>query len=234
MKGKARVIVAVSVIVALMVSVFMMPTGALEINRYYGDVDNDGYVTTVDARIVLMSVAGIYEKTLVGLDFEAADMDDDGKITTIDARLTLKTAAGQLQEKFMVGYEFSENHENFVKLVNDYRFEKDHKSVKLTLSNDLCEVARIAAQEYALKTGSAFIREDGSYFYKLLDEKGIEYTFADKVVIHSGFGYEGAFDDMIADMQSEKLLSSNNYSKIGVGAYSTDNRTFYWCVFVTR
>ncbi len=234
MKRKAMVIVAVLVTVALLTVYFMLPTGALEIKRYYGDVDNDGYVTTVDARIVLMCVAGIYEKTLLGLDYEAADMDDDGKLTTIDARLTLQTAAGQLDERFMVGYEFTENHQEFTKLINDYSYEKDHKLIKLTLSNDLCDAARVAAQEYALKTGSAFIREDGSYFYKLLDEKGIVYNVADKVVIHSGYGYEKAFEDMLNDLQSEKLLTSKNFSKIGIGAYSTDNRTFYWCIFVTK
>ncbi len=227
-------IVAVFITVALMVSFLLMPTGAIEIKRYYGDVDNDGYVTTVDARIVLMCVAGIYDKTLLGLDFKAADMDDDGKITTVDARLVLQTAAGQLQERFMVGYEFTENHQDFTTLINDYRFDKDHKLIKLTLSNDLCEIAGIAAQEYALKTNSAFIRDDGSYFYKILDENGINYTFADKLVIHSGFSYQAAFDDMLKDIQAEKLLSSNAFSKIGIGAYSTDNRTFYWCIFVIK
>ena len=222
------------VIVVAVACVSVVPYGALEIKRYYGDVDNDGYVTTMDARVVLMAVAGIYGKTLAGVDFAAADLDNDGKLSTQDARLVLKTAAGQLEETFMTGYEFSENHEAFVKIINDYRFEKDHKSVKLTLSSDLCEVARIAAQEYALETGNAFIREDGSLFNTLLDEKGIEYTYLDKIVIYSGFGYEEAAQEMLDDMQGEKMLSSSNFSKIGVGAYSTDNRTFYWCVFVMR
>ena len=221
-------------LVAGIVFATAVPYGALEIKRYYGDIDNDGYVTTMDARIVLMAVAGIYNKTLAGVDFEAADLDNDGKLSTNDARLVLKTAAGQLEEDFMVGYEFSENHEAFVKIINDYRFEKDHKSVKLTLSNELCEVARIAAQEYALETGNAFIREDGTLFNTLLDEYGIEYTYLDKIVIYSGFGYQEAAEEMLDDMQGEKMLSSSNFSKIGVGAYSTDNRTFYWCVFVMR
>ena len=233
MHKSLKIILAFALIVCV-ICVSVVPYGALEIKRYYGDVDNDGYVTTMDARIVLMSVAGIYGKTLAGVDFAAADMDNDGKLSTQDARLVLKTAAGQLEETFMTGYEFSENHEAFVKIINDYRFEKDHKSVKLTLSNDLCEVARIAAQEYALETGNAFIREDGSLFNTLLDEKGIEYTYLDKIVIYSGFGYEEAAQEMLDDMQGEKMLSSSNFSKIGVGAYSTDNRTFYWCVFVMR
>ena len=233
MSKSLKIILAVIIVVSV-VCMSVVPYGALEIKRYYGDVDNDGYVTTKDARIVLLSVAGIYNKTLAGVDFASADLDNDGKLSTQDARLVLKTAAGQLEEKFMIGYEFYENHEAFVKIINDYRFEKDHKSIKLTLSNDLCEVARIAAQEYALKTGSAFVREDGSLFNTLLDEKGIEYTYVDKIVIYSGFGYAEAAEQMLEDMQGEKMLSSSNFSKIGVGAYSTDNRTFYWCVFVMR
>lgn len=232
--NKALKIVTAAVVVAALVCASVVPYGAIEIKRYYGDVDNDGYVTTADARIVLMVVAGIYGKTLAGVDFAAADMDNDGKITTKDARTVLKTAAGQLSENFMTGYEFSEHHEDFVKIINDYRFDKDHKSIKLTLSNELCQVARIAAQEYALKTGSAFIREDGSLYNTLLDEQGIEYTYLDKTVIYSGFGYEEAAEVMLNDMQGEKMLTSKDYSKIGVGAYSTDNRTFYWCVFVMR
>ncbi len=233
MKKSLKIIFGMLLVISVVVA-SVVPYGAIEIKRYYGDVDNDGYVTTMDARAVLMSVAGIYDKTLAGVDFAAADIDNDGALTTKDARMVLKTAAGQLEETFMTGYEFSENHEDFVKVINDYRFNKDHKSVKLTLSNELCQVARIAAQEYALKTGNAFIREDGTLFNTLLDEYGIEYTHLDKIVIYSGFGYQEAAEQMLEDMQGEKMLSSSNFSKIGVGAYSTDNRTFYWCVFVMR
>lgn len=232
--SKLLKVMLVLMLVASIICSAVAPTGAIEINRYYGDVDNDGYVTTTDARTLLLIVAGIYNKTLAGVDFVAADMNNDGSITTEDARLVLRTAAGQLSEEFMTGYEFSENHEAFAKIINDYRFDKDHSSVKLELSNELCEVARIAAQEYALKTNSALLREDGTLFYKLLDEKGIEYSCVDKIVIYSGFGYSQAAEEMLADMQGEKMLSSSNFSKIGVGAYSLDNRTFYWCVFVMR
>ena len=230
MSKKLKGLLAV-LIVAAMVCSIAAPTGAVEINRYYGDVDNDGFVTTADARILLLVSANIYGKVLGGMDFVAADLDNDGEITTQDARLCLRTAAGHIAEKLMTGYEFSENHEAFVKLVNDYRFEKDHKSVKLELSNELCEVARAAAQEYAL-TGNAFVRKDGTLFYKLLDEKSIEYSCVDKMVLYSGYGYEQVVEQMLEDMHGEKMLSSTNFSKIGVGAFSVDSRTFYWCVFV--
>ncbi len=233
MNRKLKVIFTV-LLALVLVYLSVTPFSAIEIKRSFGDIDNDGYVTTVDARIALLVAAGIYNRTLVGLDFAAADMNDDGKITTTDARTILRTAAGQLVQDYMEGYQFSENHAAFIKIINDYRFDKDHKLIKLTMSKELNEVAKLAAQEYALKTGTAFVREDGSYFYKLLNEKGIAYSYVDKIVINSGFGYVQAAEAMLENLQAEKTLTSKNFSKIGVGAYSTDGRTFYWCVFVIR
>lgn len=233
MSRKIKVITA-AIAVTVLIWLWAMPFGAVEIKRCYGDVNNDAYVTTEDARIALMVAAGIYEHELFGLDFEAADMDGDDLIKTTDARLILRTAAGHLATVYMEGYEFDEHPEEFTEIINDYRFEKDRKSIRLTMSPELCEAARVAAEEYATKTGSAFIREDGSHYYKILDEMGIQYTCADKMIVNASFGYIGAAEKILADSQMEKALLSNNFSKIGVGAYSTDGRTFYWCVFVTK
>lgn len=233
MSKRIRAII-ICVIALSLVLVSVMPNGAIQINRLYGDIDNDGYVTTEDARIALLVVAQLYEKELYGIDFEAADIDGDAAITTQDARLILMTAAGQIFKKPMEGYEFSENPEEFAERINEYRFEKNHDAVKFTLSPELCTAARISAEEYALKTGSAFTREDGTYYYKLLDEMGIEYACADKIIIHSSFGYEQAIDKILSDSQAEKSLTSDNFSNIGVGAFSNDGRTFYWCIFLTK
>ncbi len=233
MSKKIRVIVSL-VLAAILLVATAMPFNAIEIHRFYGDIDNDGYVTTEDARIALLVTAGIYKETLRGLDFEAADVDFDGYVTTQDARAILKVAAGQVKESEMTGFEFSENPEDFAEKVNDYRFELNHDAVKFTLSPELCTAARIAAEEFALKTNTAFTREDGSYFYKLLDERGIEYTVADKIVIQSSFSYEYAVEQILADPQAEKSLISSNFSNIGVGAFSQDGRTFYWCIFLTK
>lgn len=208
--------------------------GAVEVVRYYGDIDDDAYVTTVDARTALLVAAGIYDGTLYGMDFEAADIDNDDRITTIDARLILRTAAGQVAKKKLLGYEFQEQPEVFVELLNDYRFEQDHTSIKYTLSPELCNAARLAAEEYATKTGTAFTRENGTYYYKLLDDMGIEYSAADKIVITASANHEKALAAIIADNQAEKALLGNNFSNIGVSAYSADGRTFYWCIFVTK
>ncbi len=232
MNKKIKVIAAV-VLVSVLVLLSVMPMGAIEIVRCYGDIDNDAYVTTIDARIALMVSAGIYESELFGLDYEAADIDGNGNIETVDARLILRTAAGQLPKKYMEAFEFDEKPEEFTELINDYRFEKDRKSIRLTMSPELCEAAKVAAQEYATKTGTAYIREDGSYYYEILNEMGIEYTMADKMITSASFGNFQAAQNLFNDVQSEKAILNNDFRKIGVGAFSSDGRNFYWCVIVT-
>ncbi|MBQ8182953.1 MAG: hypothetical protein IJ025_03510 [Clostridia bacterium] len=232
MSRKIKVITA-AIVVTVLIWLGAMPFGAIEIIRCYGDIDNDAYVTTMDARIALMVSAGIYETGLYGLDYEAADIDGDGNVTTVDARLILRTAAGQIEKKYMEGYEFDTQPEEFTELINDYRFEQDRKSIRLTMSPELCEAAELAAQEYATKTGSALVREDGSYYFKLLEEMGIECTLADKMITSASFGYAQAADKLFDDAQSQKAIMNKDFRKIGVGAYSTDGRTFYWCVIVT-
>lgn len=211
-----------------------MPSGAVKVVRYYGDIDDDAYVTTKDARIALMIAAGIYEEPLYGLDFEAANIDGVGSVTLEDARMILRVAAGQSALRELVTYEFSDDPETFVELLNDYRFEQDHTAVKYTLSPELCDAAKLAAQEYATKTGTAFLRENGTYYYELLDDLGIEYTAVDKIVITSSASYDRALKVMLQDPQAEKTLNSDNFTNIGISAYSADGRTFYWCVFLTK
>ena len=58
-----------------------------------GDVNNDGKITAVDARMVLQVVAGL--KAYDG-EFSVADVNGDGKITAVDARMILQIVAGLL------------------------------------------------------------------------------------------------------------------------------------------
>ena len=226
-------VIVTAIVVTVLIWCSVLPFGAIEVVRAYGDVDNDAYVTTEDARIVLKVAAGIDDTALYGLDFEAADLDGDGEITTVDARLVLRTAAGHIETRYMEAFEFNEEPEKFADEINDYRFEQDRKAIKFTLSTELCDVAKVAAQEYVTKTGSAFIREDGTYYYKMLDDMGVEYSRADKIVIPASFGYKQAVDKIIADSQGEKAIMNDEYRNIGIGAYSADGRTFYWCVILT-
>ncbi|MBR5246257.1 MAG: leucine-rich repeat protein [Clostridia bacterium] len=57
-----------------------------------GDVNGDGKISAIDARIVLQIAAEI--KTATNEEIALADVNGDGKITAIDARQILKTAAG--------------------------------------------------------------------------------------------------------------------------------------------
>ena len=230
MKKTIKIIVSAVVITAVIV-LSVMPFGAVEIKRYYGDVNNDNYITTQDAIIALSIAAGIYEDIPAGMDFECADIVKDNKIDTIDARYILRTAAGQEFKRHMEGYEFSENADLFLKEVNNMRVEEGSSSLKL--SKDLCNVAKKAAEEYATKTGTAFSREDGSYYYTLLDENDISYTFADKIIIPASYSYKQTLKELESIKQSKKALCSKNFKKLGVGAYTKDGHTFYWCIFLT-
>ena len=60
----------------------------------YGDVNGDGNVTAVDARIVLQNVAGI--RTLTEKEKKAADVSKDGNISAVDARLILQAVAASV------------------------------------------------------------------------------------------------------------------------------------------
>ena len=230
MKKTIKLLVSAVVITAVIV-LSVMPFGAVEIKRLYGDLNNDSFITTQDAIIALSIAAGIYEDDITGMEFECADIVKSNKIDTLDARFILRTAAGQEARRQMEGYEFSENADSFLKEVNNMRIKRGISSLKL--SKELCGAARIAAEEYAAKTGTAFSRDDGSYYYTLLDENNISYTFADKIIIPASYSYKQTIKELQSIEQSKKALCSKNFKKFGVGAYSKDGRTFYWCIFLT-
>lgn len=62
-----------------------------------GDVNNDGMVTAVDARLVLQFVAGLVDEKDIE-NMNCADVNDDSQITAIDARLILQIVAGIVEE----------------------------------------------------------------------------------------------------------------------------------------
>lgn len=225
--------IAVLLVVAVLLAVSMIPMVAFEVKRYYGDVDNDGLVTVEDARNVLRTAIEISENNLSEHDFAAADIDCDQKITVTDARRTLRIAA-QLEAKvFMPAYEFNKHEEELLALINGYRKdESDNELKNLILSEELSKVADQAAFEFVTQTGSGLRRGDGTYYNTLLDSYGIQYNFADKVMCVSTTSYAQCYDKMIKEMQSNKAFKSENFDEIGIGAYSKDGRTVYWCIIL--
>ncbi len=233
MSKKLKAIIAV-VLVTVIVFMVSMPFGAIQVTRLYGDINNDSFVTIQDARIALMIATGIYPETVEGLDFQTADIDRNGKISIDDVLIILKTAAGFVATKPIGNFEFSENGTEFVNLVNTYRVQDDFAKNYLIYSSDLSDIARIAAEEYATKTGTAYTNFDGSYYYKYLDYAGIRYEYADKIIISSTYSYKAAVEAMMRNQQSKKALLSGEFTKIGVAAYTKDARTFYWCVILIK
>ena len=66
----------------------------VEIVAACGDVDDDGTITSTDARLALQLYAG--KIGAEGLDAAMADVDGDGIITSTDARLVLQYYAGKI------------------------------------------------------------------------------------------------------------------------------------------
>lgn len=232
MKSIVKKIALLLVVAALLVA-SMIPMVAFEVKRYYGDVDNDGAVTITDARTILTAAIEISENNLSEHDFLAADIDCDGKLGVTDARLALRTAAQLEIKKYMPAYEFNKHEEEFVALINEYRkTESENELGNLALSAELSSVADQAAYEFVTQTGSGLRRGDGSYYNTLLDENNIIYNCADKVMCVSTTSYGQCFDKVIKEAQSTKAFKSKNYDEIGIGAYSKDGRTVYWCIIL--
>lgn len=66
-----------------------------EVEIQPGDVNCDGEVSAVDARIVLQYVAGLIEEFELNMYY--SDLNGDGEITAVDARLILQKVAGLIE-----------------------------------------------------------------------------------------------------------------------------------------
>lgn len=232
MKSIVKKIALLLVVVALVVA-SMIPMVAFEVKRYYGDVDNDGAVTITDARTILTTAIEISENNLSEHDFLAADINCDGKLSVADARLALRIAAQLEAKNYMPTYEFNKHEEEFVALINEYRKNESENELKsLELSTELSALADQAAFEFVTQTGTALRRGDDSYYNTLFDDNNISYKCVDKVMCVSTTSYGQCFDKVIKEAQSCKAFKSKNFSEIGIGAYSKDGRTVYWCIIL--
>ena len=92
---KRKIISLIVVFVVVMSSVMIMPiesaAGTSDVRLRYGDVDEDGVMTSNDALTILLFAAKL--KTLTEEQQQAADVDFDGKIDAADALIVLKYAA---------------------------------------------------------------------------------------------------------------------------------------------
>lgn len=225
-------LIAIALIVAS-----ALPMVAFEVKRYYGDVNNDGFVTIEDARSVLLYAIDINGTPLGKQDLNAVDFDGDGKIGIMDARKTLRISAQLEARSYMPTYEFDKCEEDVLALVNNYRKTSSEGSQTplndLEISEELSTIADVAAMEFVTQTGTAFRRQNGTYFNTLLDDFGVSYKMVDKVMCVSTTSYAQAFEKMLSQKQGDKALRSANFKKMGIGAYSKDGHTVYWCIILT-
>lgn len=93
MSKKIISLLMVIVLVASLMSMAITSSAMINADIVYGDVDGDGVVSTVDARLALMSAAGILvitDETAI----ERSDINSDGAVTLFDARQILRGVAG--------------------------------------------------------------------------------------------------------------------------------------------
>lgn len=89
-KGKVIPIIFAAVLVS---AIPVYDSGSAETNIVCGDVNGDGFVTSVDSSIILMDYASVSVgagSALSSYQQEAADVNKDGKANTADASLILR------------------------------------------------------------------------------------------------------------------------------------------------
>ncbi len=84
-------VISIILAVVIAVSVAVVAYAA----TYRGDIDGDGSVSAVDARVVLQFAAGL--RTPTAEEKKIADMDGNGEVEAVDARKVLQTAAELLE-----------------------------------------------------------------------------------------------------------------------------------------
>jgi hypothetical protein len=62
--------------------------------QVWGDVNGDGEVNTIDAALIMQSVAGFIAQPP---NQSVADVNDDGRIDSVDAALILQYDAGLIE-----------------------------------------------------------------------------------------------------------------------------------------
>lgn len=81
--------------VSLAASLTMLAAGMTASAAVYGDVDNSGSVSAIDASLILRHAVGV--ETLSGDALRMADVDGDGAVTAIDASLILRKSVGAIE-----------------------------------------------------------------------------------------------------------------------------------------
>lgn len=88
MSKRIKIMAAALLVCSMLVCAFSFSAGAEDVRL--GDVDSNGRVTSVDARLILRHAVRI--ESLADDLLTAADVDQNGRITSADARAALRIA----------------------------------------------------------------------------------------------------------------------------------------------
>ena len=102
-------LVSILIIAMLLLTAFMMPTGATLIDYLYGDMNKDGSVDVLDATEIMRNCAKVVE--FQGMDYKLADFDNDKVITVMDA-----TSIQMYNAKLIKSPRFNEYLEYYVEI----------------------------------------------------------------------------------------------------------------------
>lgn len=114
---------------------FVFSASALEVfedsfsKEYLGDVNSDGLVTAVDARMILRYTAGLVELDEKSMQY--ADCNEDGEVTAVDARIVLQVTAGLIKPVNPYERELNELREKWVKdIFNKVSYDETSADLK--------------------------------------------------------------------------------------------------------
>ena len=194
MKKSLRFLILTFLILCLAVP---LPAGAAALKT--GDIDGDGTVTAIDARLVLRASVGLV--TLSSAQRTAADVDRDGEVTAMDARLILR-ASVDLEDlssygKKITGY--TVEREQFRKYGGDdgffffdvVRFTGKNNVVKVL--NDGIIALKNEYEETVVKKNAARLDTDKNkpyYHAMVFQPRALENVYYDDACVSVGWSWK--------------------------------------------
>ncbi len=152
----------ISIILAVVLGCSMLGVTALAENLK-GDVNGDGNVTAVDARLILQVVVG----SIVAEDKTLYDVDGNGEITAVDARIVLQIVAGLIEQPDVEDKPFDTKEEQLAYFVTSFNGVKTNAvtatngNTKLYNYNDYVYIHPLveAAYDMSAEEGAPSMRE---------------------------------------------------------------------------
>ena len=198
--------------------------------RYYGDYDNDGQVTTDDARTALRMAVGITPAP-TGNDLTCLDTDFDGEVDTDDARYILRMAVGLEPKEYMSDSDFKPDSSV---LIAKNALAREHAELDaLQVNAELSKAALKLAEQLYANEDPRFL-SNGEYWFTVVKSMVPKAAYID-ACFYCGSGISGAaYTALCADASANEMLLSEQFNSIGAGCYEAPDGLYYWCVITAK